>query len=226
MRCPKRATESIRKLGRWVYALICLLLLSPSAGSAAEVQIIALTPGRSASMVIDGAAPMTVGIGETLEGVTLIRVDSDSAVVRVHGIEQTLMLEAYQPPSIGVAGGSSVRLSADSSGHFITKGAVNGRSISFLVDTGASVMTISRKQAKRIGLRYKHGAPGRAATANGMVNGWMVSLDSVRIGTVTERNVQAMVIDADLGVGLLGMSFLDRFDMERQGSRLVLRRRH
>jgi aspartyl protease family protein len=201
------------------------LLLLPSLGEAAEVQVVALTPGRSASMVIDGAAPMTVGVGETVEGVTLVRVDSDSAVVRIHGMEQALMLEAYEPPSIGVAGGSSVRLSADPSGHFITNGAVNGRSVRFLVDTGASVMTLSRKQAKRIGLRYKNGAPGRASTANGIVNGWLVSLDTVRIGTVTERNVRAMVIDGDLGVGLLGMSFLDRFDMERQGSKLVLRRR-
>ena len=61
---------------------------------------------------------------------------------------------------------------------------------------------------------------------NGVVNGWRVSLDSVRIGDMTVRDVDAMVVDNDtLPVGLLGMSFLGRFDMQRQGATLVLRRR-
>ena len=86
--------------------------------------------------------------------------------------------------------------------------------------------TLSRADARRIGLDYRGGTPIRTTTANGVVNGWRMSLDSVRVGDTTVRDVDAIVVDNDsLPVGLLGMSFLDRFDMHRQGSTLVLRRR-
>jgi aspartyl protease family protein len=205
--------------------LIAALSLIPALSVATEVHVVAITPGRSASLVIDGGAPLTVMVGETAEGVTVVRADSDGATVRVHGVVQTLALEVYEPSAGAVAVGSSVKLSADARGHFVTSGAVNGRSVRFLVDTGASLTTLSRAQAKRIGLRYRSGPPARAATANGLVDGWLVELDSVRVGSVTVRNVNAMVIDAELSLGLLGMSFLDKFDLEQQGSTLVMRRR-
>jgi aspartyl protease family protein len=202
------------------------LALSPAIAWATEVHIVAVTPGRSASVLIDGAAPLTVEVGETADGVTLVSADSDGATVRVHGVVQTLPLEIHEPEAAGaIASGSTIKMSADPSGHFLAKGAVNGRSVRFLVDTGASLTTLSRAQAKQIGLRYRHGAPARAATANGPVDGWLIELDSVRVGDVTVRNVDAMVINAELSVGLLGMSFLDRFDMQQQGTKLVLRRR-
>lgn len=206
-------------------SLVAAVAALPVLCLAAEVHVVAVTPGRSASLVIDGGAPTTLIVGEAHDGVTLLSSDSDGATVRVHGVMQTLPLEAYEPEVGAVAVGSTINMSADPSGHFITKGTVNGRSVRFLVDTGASLTTLSRAQAKQIGLRYRHGAPARAATANGLVDGWLVELDSVRVGNVTVRNVDAMVINADLSVGLLGMSFLDKFDMQRQGSKLVLRRR-
>ena len=96
----------------------------------------------------------------------------------------------------------------------------------FVVETGATLTTLSRADAQRIGLDYRGGKPTRTTTANGVVNGWRMSLDSVRVGDTTVRDVDAMVVDNDtLPVGLLGMSFLGRFDMHRQGSTLVLRRR-
>ena len=63
-------------------------------------------------------------------------------------------------------------------------------------------------------------------TANGVVKGWQVTLGTVRIGDLTEHSVEAVVFDNDaLSVVLLGTNFLARFDMHRQGSTLVLRRR-
>ncbi len=65
------------------------------------------------------------------------------------------------------------------------------------------------------------------STANGLLNGWQGALASVSVGDATLHNVDAVVVDNDsLPLGLLGMSFLGRFDMHRQGSTLVLRRRH
>lgn len=204
--------------------LVAGVLLLPALCLATDVQLVGVTPGRSASVVIAGAGPIKLGIGETAEGVTLIRADSDSAVMRVGGVTQTFQLEAYDGGG-GVVSGGTVRLSADGRGHFLTNATVKGRSVRFLVDTGASLTVLSRADAKRIGLRYRNGSKVQTATANGIVDGWRVSLDSVNIGSVTVYNVDAMVLDTDLRIGLLGMSFLDRFNMRRQGTTLVLEQR-
>ena len=128
--------------------------------------------------------------------------------------------------SVGhIASSSTITIAADTRGQFFTSGAVNGRPVDFIVDTGATLMTLSRADATRIGLDYRGGRPAKATTVNGVVHGWRVSLASVRVGDVTVRDVDAIVVDNDtLPVGLLGMSFLGRFDMQRQGSTLVLRR--
>jgi aspartyl protease family protein len=198
---------------------------------ATDIEVVGLTPGRSAMVVIDGNT-MTLEIGESVEKVTLVRVDSDGAVLRVDGETRTLPLVAQGAGGVDLGGGavvsggaSSVRLSADGSGHFMTKGVVNGRSVRFLVDTGASLTTLSKDEAQRIGLRYRSGSQATLSTANGLARGWRVSLDSVRIGQVTVSNVDAVVVDGDLPFALLGMSYLDHFDMNREGSYLVLRRR-
>ena len=63
-------------------------------------------------------------------------------------------------------------------------------------------------------------------TANGLVRGWLVSLDRVRAGSVTLHNVSGVVVDAEMPYVLLGMSFLNRMDMRREGTALYLRQRY
>jgi aspartyl protease family protein len=200
------------------------VLLLPALCLATDVRVVAVTPGQSADVVIGRGDPVTIEVGDTIEGVKVLKVDRDSAVLSIDGISKTLPLVA--DPSVGrVIGRTTVTLSADARGQFSTTGAVNGQSVPFIVDTGATLTTLSRADASRVGLDYHHGKPAVAMTVNGMVRGWRVSLDSVRVGDVTVRDVDAIVVDNDaLPVGLLGMSFLDRFDMHRQGSTLVLRR--
>lgn len=206
--------------------LPCLgMILLPALCSATEVHVVAVTPGRDASIVIDGGAPVSIGVGEDIDAVTLLSADSDGATLRVNGVVLTLPLEAQYGFVGGATGASTVKLKADARGHFVGDGAINRQSVRFLVDTGASLTTLSRKEARRIGLSYSGGDTVRTMTANGAINGWRVDLDSVRVGNVTVRDVEAVVIDTDLPVVLLGMTFLDRFDMERTGSTLVLERR-
>jgi len=175
--------------------------------------------------VIDGAAPITIGVGETVDGVTVVSSDRRGAVLRVRGATQTVPLSSYRG-SVGDAAAEFVTLSADASGHFVARGVVNGKLVVFLVDTGATYTALSRADAQRIGIDYTRGRPVRTMTVNGPVNGYRVTLDSLRIGSSTERNVEATVVDNDqLDIGLLGMSYLNRFDMQRRGATLVLRRR-
>jgi len=212
-------------LARRGWPLAGLLLLSAPC-LATDVRVVAITPGRSADVVIGRGPPVTIEVGETVDGVTLRRADRAGALLTVDGNTRQVPLV----PDTGWAGGASVSgsvtLEAGPGGQFFTSGTVNGRSMRFVVDTGATLTMLSRADAQRIGLDYRGGTPVRTATANGVANRWRTSLDSVRVGDATVRDVDAIVVDNDtLPVGLLGMSFLAHFDMQRQGSTLVLRRR-
>jgi aspartyl protease family protein len=178
-------------------------------------------------VAIGGAEPIALDVGEaTAEGVELLEASRSGAVLRVDGMTTTLPLEAKPSEAASAARSDTVMLSADARGHFYVNGSVNGRSMRFLVDTGATLTTLSRTDARRIGLDYRGGTPSKVVTGGGEVRGWRVTLDSVGVGATTVRDVEAFVVDNDaLPVGLLGMSFLGRFDMHRQGETLALRHR-
>jgi aspartyl protease family protein len=194
---------------------------------ATEVQVVSVRPGVSADVVIDGGAPITLRVGGApVEGVAVVEANRAGAVLRVDGTETALPLSGRESSVAPTPSSDTVTLSADEDGHFVTHGAVNGKTVSFVVDTGATLTTFSRAEAQRVGLDYRGGAPTRTLTANGIANGWRLSLDTVTLGGTTLHDVDAMVIDNDtLPIVLLGMSFLRHFDMQRQGATLLLRRR-
>ena len=121
--------------------------------------------------------------------------------------------------------GRRMALSADPRGHFLANAVVNGRSIDVIVDTGATTVALSEATARRIGVFVPRSAFTRPiSTANGVVNVASVTLDEVRLGSVSVRGVEAVVIPGDaLSVSLLGMSFLNRLSrFEFAGDQLVL----
>jgi aspartyl protease family protein len=119
-----------------------------------------------------------------------------------------------------------VTLTADNRGHFITTGAINGVAVRFLVDTGASLVSMSSAEAKRLGINYTVGQKTFSSTANGVVPTYLVKFDEVRVGDVTVNNVDGMVHVGDtLPIVLLGMSFLNRMEMRRDGERMMLMKR-
>jgi aspartyl protease family protein len=205
---------------------IALVLAAAFAGQAAaiDVQVVGVSPGSSAEMAIDGSAPITIGVGETIEGVTLISADRRGAVVQVDGVKKTLPLVSYRGPTREGAG-DTITLRADKAGHFLAEGSINGRRVFFVVDTGATTVAVSRADAERIGIDYRNGKPILVETANGTARAWRVTLDSVSIGGTTVHDVVGDVTDSSMSVALLGMTFLNHFDMQRQGATLVLRRR-
>ena len=109
-------------------------------------------------------------------------------------------------------------------GHAYLTAQVNGVDVRFVVDTGASLVSLSRADARRVGLDPDRLAYfGLAQTANGRVSTAPVTLDSVTIGDFTARKVPGVVIDGDIGISLLGMTFLNRFGrVSFEGNRLVL----
>jgi aspartyl protease family protein len=212
-----------------VSLIAAIFLLQPLCAPAADVNVIGLFSGK-AVLVIDGGKPRTMAAGDTSpEGIKLISATSEFAVVEIGGRRQTLApgQSGYANAARPDSGAASVILTADARGHFITSGTINGITIQFLVDTGASAITLSSSDARRLGINYLAGSRALTQTANGVVPVYKVKLDAVRVGNVTANNVDAVIIEGNgLPVALLGMSFLNRMDMKRDGLTMTLTKRY
>ncbi len=113
-----------------------------------------------------------------------------------------------------------VNLAADRQGHFIATGQINGREVTFLVDTGATLVSIPEGLADRMGLERM--APIRLETAAGNVQGWLTRLDEVRLGDIVQRDVRAAINPGRHDTVLLGMSFLREVEMTQRDGELRL----
>jgi aspartyl protease family protein len=207
-------------------SLLLALVLCAGAAHGAEVSIgvVGLFPGK-AVLVIDNAAPKTYAVGASVApGVLLAKVDTDSAGFDLHGKRQTIALGAHMNRT-PASNSTSVTLQADGRGHFMAEGQINGGTLRMLVDTGATLIALPAQDAQRLGIPYKKGERGMVNTANGPVPVYRVRLDSVKIGDIVLNQVDAVIQENGLPYALLGMSFLKRTEMRRDGEQLTLTKR-
>ncbi len=209
---------------------LALALLPLLACTAALGQSVALQGmmGSKALLIVDGSAPKTVAPGETHLGVKLLSGSGDQAVIELGGRRHTLRV-GDAPASVGGAlasRGSRIVLPVGSGGHFMAQGAINGRAVSFMVDTGATSVSMGASEADRLGLNYKAGERGMVSTANGSTPAWRMKLTSVRVGDVEVFDVDAVIAPQPMPYVLLGNSFLNRFQMKRDHDQMVLERRY
>lgn len=206
-------------------ALCCLVLAAPLAHGA-DVGLAGLFPGK-ALLTINGGQPRIVAVGvRTDEGVKVVSIEGETATLEVDGKKRVLRVGqnvASQPSGSGLA---SVVLTADAGGHFMTVGNVNGTTVRFIVDTGASMISLGGSDARRIGIDVSKGQQGMVNTANGQAIVTRIKLDSVRIGEIVMNNVDALVHQQDMPFALLGMSFLNRMEMQRSGDTMTLKKRY
>jgi aspartyl protease family protein len=208
---------------------IPIFLCFGGAANAADIHVVALTANK-AVVRINGGKTQTLAAGQVSpEGVRLVEATSAAAVFEFGGKRQTLA--AGQGAAVATVavprGGDSVILTADARGHFITTGNVNGIGLRFIVDTGATSVVLSSADARRVGINYLAGARAITQTANGAVPAYTVKLDTLQVGDVTVNNVDAIVIESGkLPIALLGMSFLNRMEMKRDGQTMTLIRRY
>lgn len=111
-------------------------------------------------------------------------------------------------------------------GHYYLTLRISDTPVTFIVDTGASDVVLSREDAARLGLNPADLTYlGRAGTANGMVRTARVTLTDVRLGTIHDPHLTAWVSNGQMPGSLLGMAYLERFNrIEIAGDRLVLSR--
>lgn len=134
---------------------------------------------------------------------------------------------AASPEPAGSTSGSerTVRLRATQGGHFAATARINGRAVSMMADTGATLVTLTYEDARRAGFSHAElDFSGRSRTANGVARVARVMLDRVRVGDITVRNVPALVAEPEkLHINLLGMSFIGRLkSFQMTGKELVL----
>jgi len=208
---------------RIVAVLICL---SPPVARATDVSVIGLFPGK-AVVVIDGGAPKVLTAGQKpVDGVALISTERETATLLIDGQKKTLKIGQHQGGPAPAASAQSATLTADPQGHFVVDGQINGGSVRFLVDTGATAVSLSSADANRLGIDYRKGQPGLMGTANGAAMAYKVRLDSVRVGDIVVNNIEAAVLEGNqMPFALLGMSFLNRMEMKRLGQTMVLIKR-
>jgi aspartyl protease family protein len=197
---------------------------------AASAQTVALSGmlGNRALLIVDGGSPRSVAPGDTHQGVKVVSTAGDQAVVEIGGKRHTLRV-GDAPASVGGggprAGGGRIVLTASGGGHFMAQGAINGNAVQFMVDTGATSVSMSAADAERMRLDYRSGQPVRMSTANGTTMGWRLKLSSVRIGDVEVFDVDAIVTPQAMPFVLLGNSYLSRFQMQRDNEQMTLTRR-
>lgn len=164
--------------------------------------------------------------GETSpEGVFLVSASSKAAEIEIKGERSVLHLDERISADFGVSAQPAiVRLIPNAGGHYLVDGKINGQGIEFLVDTGATLIAMSKPAAKRIGLQFRvDGERGQVKTASGIADGYYLMLGEVRVRTMTLHNVAAVVVDGDYpATALLGQSFLNRIDMRRDGAVMEL----
>jgi aspartyl protease family protein len=207
-------------------AIIALLLwLACGAAAAADLALIGVIGDKAAVLALDGGNPKTVKVGQKWNGITVLSVDKDRATVQFEGRERVLQFGQHYRSEAPSSDRAQVTLAAGPGGHFVGEGAVNGNPIRFLVDTGATAIALPARDAARLGIDYRKGRRGISNTANGQVPVYVVSLETVRLGDIELRSVEAVVFEQGLDTALLGMSFLNRVEMRREGSTMTLTRR-
>lgn len=200
-------------------------LYNQSALSAPEIRIVALFEDQ-AMLSLDNGSPFIAATGEEISlGVKLVSADSTGAVFNIDG--ETLRYGLDNSIS-NMSGKSvareSVHIGADAQGMFLASGNINDKDVRFIVDTGATFVSMGRNTALRLGIDYmRDGQAAWSSTANGQMRSYRVKLRKVQIGGITLYNVDGSVGMNNMDVVLLGMSFLRRLEVIHGSKSLELR---
>jgi len=207
-----------------LFLYICLI---PASYAVKQLEVQGLFSGK-AVLMIDGQRHI-LAVGQTSpEGVKVISADSHFTVLEVEGKQRKYGLGNTVSTVYKKVETVKEQLMANDRGMYLTYGSINGHSVRFLVDTGASSVAMSSVDAKRLGILYRmNGKETYATTASGVVKSWAITLKSVSVGKIKQKNVPAMVVDGTHPTEvLLGMSFMDKLKVKKEGSMLTLEQKN
>lgn len=210
----------------WFMVFIAVFFSMSATVLAADTIVLKGLFGKKSALVALDGNDHILKMNKEKEGVTLLAIEGQEAVVRVDGRSQRLALSkqvsiGYKKPTV-----KTVRISSQEGGHYWAAAQINGRTVNVVIDTGATSVSMGASAAKSLGIDYSRGQPIRMSTANGVTEGRQVILKKVTIGEISQYNVGATVsLNDALPVILLGNSFLSNVDMRTENGVLVLEQR-
>lgn len=206
--------------------LVLATLLSVFAISAQAIEKVEVQGlfANKAVVLIDGQRRILAVNQVSPEGVKLVSADSYGAVLEIDGQRKKYNLGNTVSTTFAERKSQKETIYKNSSGMFMTYGRINGHAVRFLVDTGASAISMNSDQANELGVDYERsGIPTGVSTASGYVRAYRVKLGSVAVGDISQSHIDAFVIEGSHpGPILLGMTFLERLDLEHSGNALTL----
>lgn len=209
----------------WLAGIIILLNVSSVLADDLQVVVVGLFSGQAVIEINNTQRLLKAG-KTSPEGVTLISATSQSAVLEIEGVQKKYLLGSHIGTNFGPGPAETVVSLWPTNGMYLTPGTVNGYSVDFLVDTGASSIALNAATAKRLNIDYLNKRPRAVKTASGISKAYPVMLDLVQVGDIKLHNVEAMVLDgAEPSRALLGMTFLGQLDMHRNGERMDLKKK-
>jgi aspartyl protease family protein len=180
--------------------------------------------GDRVALVIDGQVRVA-SAGSVFGDLRVHRVTASDVEYEVAGVRQRLAAGGA-PVAVGsgARAPASLQLQVGADRLYHVEAKVNGRVLPAVVDTGASLVTLSVEQARSLGLDWQRGQPTPVQTANGRISGWSLRLARLAVGPFDLRDVEAVVLETDLPHLLVGNSFLRRFQVTQREDQMTLSR--
>ena len=211
---------------RIVWALFSLFLVSTQVFSSPQVRVEGLFKG-AAVLNINGEQVMLKNGKSHSSGVKLVKANSRQAIVEMDGKQHTMGLHMAIGGTYQKADITQVVIKKNDINQYKVNGSVNGLTVTFLVDTGATTVAMNELEACRLGIQYKlQGKESRVSTASGVAKSWYVKLDTVKVGEIAVNNVGAVVIEGSHPTDvLLGMTYLEYVKLQEHNSILMLEKK-
>ncbi len=216
-----------------IMLILSLLLALLTATSTAATDdnsetILVLGLFKDRAIIRIGEKQRLLRVGEqTPEGVKLIEADSEKAVLEFKGKKDTYYLGQHISSHFKKAEIKGEANIWPVNGMYMVAGVINGHPVKFMVDTGATWISMNSRHAKRIGLDYRvSGKRSSVSTASGVAQVFVLNLDRVKVGDIELHHVEAAVLEGNSPTEiLLGMSFLDRVEIQRKGRMMTLKKK-
>ncbi len=218
-------TNLLVRQRRWLFLLaLAALVLLAATRKEPQVHWVGLF-GQTVVLTVDGKQCMLTVGGASVCGIRLLKIEEDQVQLEVAGVKRIVTLSA------GIASQQETATEAlkvyvypDPVGMYRANGTINGSTVEFLVDTGATHVVMSAKVARQLNIDFRgDGTASFAYTASGVAKTFQVSLERVSVGAITLRHVPALVMDGEHPTEvLLGMSFLSQIGFSNQGKMMIL----
>lgn len=210
----------------WASALIILINTPLVWSDTLNIVVVGLFSDQAVLTINEQQHLLKVG-NTSPEGVKLISATSQSAIIEVAGVQKKYFLGSRIGGHFAPAAEQPMVSVWPNKGMYLTVGSVNGYSVDFLIDTGASAIAFNAATARRLGLEYLNAPAGMAQTASGIEKVYQITLDHVQIGGIRLHNIGAMVLDGPYPErALLGMTFLGQVEISRTNERMDLKKKY